>query len=157
MTIDDRDFGPMKFDGSEWILESHVVFNGTEIPIQIEPEESASESASGISLLQRAALRLALSLPPDVLQTSAPAVVQNYEVYREMLGDEECPPLQNALDVWQQVAPCYISIPPHGAATTPTFLLFAECDWDPEHGLVVRFRDGVADASSQQGELGIED
>ena len=157
MTINDRDFGPMQFDGSEWILESRVVFNGTEIPIQIEPEEHASESASGISLLQRAALRFALSLSLDVLEASAPAVVQNYEVYREMMGDEEMPPLQKPVDVWQQVEPGYISIPPHGEVTTPTFLLFAECDWDPEHGLMVRFRDGIADASAQQSELGIKD
>ncbi len=29
----------------------------------------------------------------------------------------------------------------------------AECDWDPEHGLAVRFRNGRADPANQQGEI----
>ena len=141
-----------QFDGSAEQQEHKVVFNGVEIPIEIELEENGR-----MSPVQTEALRIALSPAPDVLQTSAPAVLQNYEVYREMLGDDELPPLNNPVDVWQGVAPSYISIPPHGEVATPTFLLLAECDWDPEHGLLVRFRNGVADASSQQGELDLED
>ena len=131
--------------------EYTVPFNGVEVPIEIE-----SDSQRG-QVQQQAALRLLLSLPPDILQDAAPAVVQNYEVYREAIGDEEMPPLANPVDVWKLVEPTSFLIPEHGAVTTPTFLLMAECDWDPEHGLVVRFRNGHADASNQQGELGIED
>ena len=74
-----------------------------------------------------------------------------------MIGDDELPPLQSPVDVWQEVTPSYIEVPAHGSVTTATFLLFAECGWDPEHGLVVRFRNGRADAANQQGELGLED
>ena len=125
-----------------------VSFNGATIPVEIELEDGAE-----MSPLQQEALRLLQSLPDDVLETSAPAIVQNYEVYREMIGDEECPPLENPVDVWKQVAPTYFRISPHENESAPTFFLLAECDWDPEHGLVVRFRDGVADESNQQGEM----
>ena len=141
-------FTPDDFDPSH---EYSTQFNGVEVPIEIETE------GAGPSPQQLQALAHALDLAPDVLELSAPAVVQNYEVYREMIGDDEMPPLQNPVDVWKQVEPTEISIPPHDAATPPTFLLLAECDWDAEHGLAVRFRDGVADAASQQGELGLED
>lgn len=73
-----------------------------------------------------------------------------------MIGDEEMLPLSASIDVWQAVQPSYIEVPPHGTITTPTFLLFAECDWNVEHGLMVRFRNGYADASDQQGEFGLE-
>ncbi len=58
--------------------------------------------------------------------------------------------------MWR-VTPTYFEVPLHYDVTTPTFFLMAECDWDPEHGLVVRFRDGHADEADQQGELGLED
>jgi hypothetical protein len=141
----------MQFDDAQ-IPEPYVLFNGVNIPIKIEPEDN-----HGLSLVQRSALHLAMELPPDVLILAAPAVVQNYEVYRESLGDEELPPLQAPQDVWKAVQPSYIYIPEHFEVTTPTFFLYAECDWDPEHGLVVRFRNGHADASNQQGELGLKD
>ncbi|MFW9263727.1 DUF6985 domain-containing protein [Nostoc sp. CALU 546] len=34
------------------------------------------------------------------------------------------------------------------------FKLIAECDWEPEHGLEVCFRNGVADDVDQIGETG---
>lgn len=153
ITFDDPDFGSMHFDGYEWILERCALLKGVEVPVHIEPEDADTRS---LSRVQREAVQIALALPPDVLVLAAPAVVQNYEVYREMVGDQELPPLQAPADVWQLVEPSYIRVPPHGNITTPTFLLLAECDWDPEHGLVVRFRNGHADASNQQGELGLE-
>lgn len=153
LPIHDPDFGLMDFDGSSWILERRVLFNGIDVPVHIEPENTDTRA---LSLVQREAVQIALALPPDVLAMSAPAVVQNYEVYREMLGDEELPPLRVPIEVWQQVEPSYIEVLPHGDVTIPTFLLFAECNWDPEHGLVIRFRNGYADASNQQGELGLE-
>lgn len=154
ITFHDPDFGAMHFDGSEWTLDRRVLFNGVDLPVRIEPEDADTHSLSPV---QREALHTALSLPPNVLALAAPAVVQNYEVYREMVGDDELPPLQAPIEVWRSVAPSSIFVPPHDRTTTPTFLLLAECDWDPEHGLVVRFRNGHADASSQQGELGLED
>lgn len=151
-TFHDPEFGTIQIDGSLWILEQQVRFNGADIPLRIEPEEGQARTLSDV---QRKAVRLALALPPDVLAAAAPAVVQNYEVYREMIGDDELPPLQSPTDVWETVEPSYIEVPAHGTTMTPTFLLFAECDWDPEHGLVVRFRNGHADAANQQGELGL--
>ncbi len=141
-------FHPEDFDPAH---EYRVQINGVEVPIEIEADET------GPSPQQLEALAQALDLAPDVLELSAPAVVQNYEVYREVIGDDELPPLETPVAVWKLVEPTEIQIPPHDAATPPGFLLMAECDWDVEHGLVVRFRGGVGVAASQQGELSLED
>lgn len=141
-------FDPSDFDPTR---QYSATFMDVELPVEIEPD------AEGVSPPQLEALRQIFSLPPDVLEAAAPAVVQNYEVYREAIGDEELPPLDNPKDVWQQVTPTGFIVPAHYDVTTPTFFLLAECDWDPEHGLVVRFRNGHADAASQQGELDLED
>lgn len=82
-------------------------------------------------------------------------LLQNYDVYRDMIGDEELPPLQSPVEVWETVDPVSIQMPAHHDTAVPTFLLMAECSWDEEHGLVVRFRNGIADAANQQGELGV--
>jgi hypothetical protein len=162
ITAQDPEFGPMQFDGYYWKLERTLLFNGVAIPLQIEPENPDKVETPSFSPRQREAVRTALLLPSNVLEQAAPAVVQNYEVYREMVGDEELPPLASPVEVWKTVEPSYISIPPHegersydgdGDNSIVTFLLFAECGWDPEHGLVVRFRNGQADAADQQGEL----
>jgi len=137
---------------TDFRLEQSAKWNGVQIPIEIEPEESGE-----VSPVQREAVRLIQSFPPDILEKCAPAVVQNYEVYRDAVGDEDCPPLARPADVWKQVHATNFSVPPHEGRTVPTFFLQAEIDWDVEHGLSVRFRNGVADISNQQGELGIDD
>lgn len=133
--------------------EYRVNFLDVEVRVEIEPD---NEDGS-LSPAQNAALGHLLAPTPYWLELSAPAVMQNYEVYREVIGDEELPPLARPVEVWKGVKPDYFRIPLHYGFQTPTFFLLAECDWDPEHGLEVRFRDGVADASSQQGDLGLED
>lgn len=150
--LHDPELGKMSFDGV-WTLDERVSFNGAQIPLEIEPE---TPDTLMISPLQRRAALLALALTPESLAQAAPAVIQNYDVYREQLGDE-LPPLGDPMEVWQSVAPTSILIPRHFDAAEPCFFLQAECDWDPEHGLTVRFRNGLADAASQQGDLGLED
>ena len=144
----------MKFIAADFdpTHDYRITFNGADIPVLVESDDGT------VSAQQLEALAQALALAPDVLELSAPAVVQNYDVYYEMIGDDdELPPLTAPMDVWKSVHPSEIIIPPHDAATPPSFLLMAECDWDTEHGLVVRFRNGIADESDQQGEMGIND
>jgi len=141
-----------------WILDRRVNFNGREIPIQIDPEDSETLA---ISEVQRQAAKIALNLPADSLLKSAPAVIQNYECYDQDLDGNDLPKLANAIDIWSLIAPDYISVPAHSSppyydVKIPTFILYAECIWDEEHGLEVRFRNGYADESDQQGHLGVE-
>lgn len=153
-TLDDPEFGPINLVGTdEGVLERRATFGQQEVEVRVE----YADDSYTLTDVQRQAVRSALNLSPDVLVRSAPAVVQNYEVYREAMGDDEMPPLANPADVWDEVEMSYVSVPPQDEGTRPGFLLFAECSWDPEHGLVVRFRDGVGDASNQQGELGLDD
>ncbi len=149
----DTEFGLMIFEDNQWVLERRATLGDRTVPICVELEATQTGEASP---LQREAVRQALTLPHDVLHTSAPVVLQNYEVYREAMGDEELPPLSDPVQVWNEVTFSYLFVPPHAGYNlqTPSFMLLAECSWDPEHGLEVRFRNGVADAASQQGDLG---
>ena len=148
----DVEFGQIKHEGYQWTLEQGAILGDRVVPICIEFNEQTCE----ISSLEREAIRLALALPSDVLHTAAPVVLQNYQVYRDLIGDEELPPLADPLAVWDEVTFSYIEVPPHQeyGLHIPSFMLKAECSWDPEHGLEVRFHNGIADAASQQGDLG---
>ena len=148
-TKHDSEFGAMTRDGGDWRIERAIVFAGQDVPIEVEPDENDNFEAG-----QRQAMRLALALGPDAAEEAAPSVVQNYEVYREALGEEETPQLERLVDVWQQVRIKCIYVPRHHEAQNAYFQIQAECDWDPEHGLWVRFRNGVAIEASQAGEIG---
>ncbi len=133
--------------------ERRIVFAGRELPLSVDVTDE-----SELSPLEREAMQLAEPFTLAQLAASAPAVVQNYEVYRESLGDD-LPSLAQMADVWRQVRPAYVEVPNHTDydLREPTFMLHAECDWDPEHGLMVLFRNGQACAANQAGELGYDD
>ena len=147
------EFELMLIEVAKGVLKYSAMLGDRSVPIWVEPETG---EANQPSLLQREAIRQALLLPPDVLRITAPIVMQNYEVYREMVGDEEMPPLSDPLQVWERVTFSHLFVPPHRDydLEISSFMLRAECSWDLEHGLEVRFRNGVADAASQQGDLG---
>ena len=160
--LNDPDLGMMYFDNSAykqvWILDRHINFNGHEIPIKIKPEDS---NTLAISDVQRQATKIALNLPTDTLLLSAPAVIQNYECYEEDFDESELPKLTSPIDIWNLIEPSYILVPAHSFSPyydvkIPTFILYAECIWDEEHGLEVRFRNGYADESDQQGHLSVK-
>ncbi|MBW4687994.1 MAG: hypothetical protein KME40_23595 [Komarekiella atlantica HA4396-MV6] len=149
----DAEFGQIRIEDNHWTLAQCAVLGDRCVPIYVDFEQG---QIGELSLLQREAIRQALTLPPDVLRITAPVVLQNYDIYREMIGDESMPPLANPIQVWDQVSFSYIYVPPHVEydLNIPTFKLIAECDWEPEHGLEVRFRNGVADDADQIGETG---
>lgn len=95
-------------------------------------------------------------MPSDSLLLSAPVVIQNYECYDEGVDGTELPKLNSPIDIWNLIEPDYILIPPHYEVKILTFILYAECIWDIEHGLEVRFRNRYADESDQQGHLSAE-
>ena len=150
----DRDLGTIYFDNSDyhkvWTLERRVNFNGYTIPVEIKPEDFETLA---ISEVQRQAAKIALNLPSDTLLLSASAVIQNYECYEENLDETELLELNDPVNIWDSIEPRYILVPAHKDVTIPTFILYAECLWDEEHGLEVRFRNGYADESDQQGRL----
>ena len=146
----DAEFGPIRLEGSQWMLERRAILGDRPVPLWVEFEAGQEGK---LSLLQREAIRQALTLPPDVLRTAAPVVLQNYEVYREAIGDEAMLPLADPVQVWDEVTFSSLFVPPHEAhgLHAPTFVLLAECSWEPEHGLEVPFRHGVALEADQQG------
>lgn len=146
----DAEFGPIRIEDFQWMLERRALLGDRPVPIWVEFEAGQEGE---LSPLHREAIRQALALPTDVLRTTAPVVLQNYEVYRAAIGDEEMPPLADPVQVWDQVTFSHLFVPPHEAYSlhAPTFVLLAECSWEPEHGLEVPFRNGVALESDQQG------
>ncbi|MEH1887690.1 DUF6985 domain-containing protein [Nostoc sp.] len=145
----DAEFGQMTLEDNYWTLAQCAVLGDRRVPICVDFEQG---QIGELSLLQREAIRQALALPPDVLHITAPLVLQNYDVYRDMIGDESMPLLANPIQVWEQVTFSYIYV--EYDLDIATFKLIAECDWDLEHGLEVRFRNGVADDVDQIGETG---
>lgn len=152
-TVQDTEFGSIRLEGGDGVLEPRAVFGPHQVEVRVEIAHEQNE----LTEAQRQVLRSALNLPSDVLARAAAPVVQNYDIYRDMIGDEELPPLTDPALVWDQVDISYLHVPRQAEGARPGFLLYGECSWDPEHGLVIRFRDGVADAASQQGELGLDD
>ena len=150
-TQHDEEFGLLTLQGgSEWVLERHALLGSQPVFIKVELDDENTMEPQ-----QREAIRYALALGPDALENAAPAVVQNYEVYREAIGDDEqMPPLEQLVDVWRHVQIRGISVPRHYEARHAYFLIEAECDWDSEQGLEVRFRDGVAIEADQAGSTG---
>lgn len=148
-TRHDEEFGLMTAQGGSWVLEHRVLLDGQLVAIEVELDEEKLEPQ------QRQALRHVLALGTEALENAAPAVVQNYEVYREAIDDDEqMPPLDRPVDVWRQVQIDHISVPRHYQAHHAYFLIYAECDWDCEHGLEIRFRDGVAIEADRVGGSG---
>lgn len=148
-TRHDEEFGLLTAQGGNWVLEQRVLLGGQLATIAIELDEEAMEPQ------QRQAIRHVLALGTEALENAAPAVVQNYAVYREAIGDDEqLPPLDSPVDVWRQVQIDHIVVPRHYQARHAYFLIYAECAWDPEHGLEIRFRDGVAIEADQMGGSG---
>ena len=136
--------------GDTWVLEQTLLLGSQLVAIEVERDEE-----NALEPQQRQALRSLFALGSDALEQAAPAVVQNYEVFREASDDDEqTPPLDKPVDVWQQVQLDHIFVPRHYEARHAYFLLYATCDWDPEHGLEVRFRDGYAIEADQIGQSG---
>ncbi|WP_334836284.1 DUF6985 domain-containing protein [Nostoc sp.] len=148
----DAEFGQMRIESNHWTLEQCAVLGDRCVSICVDFEQG---QIGQLSSLQREAIRQALTLPSDVLSITAPLVLQNYDVYREMVGDEEMPQMANSIQIWDEVTFSYIYVPPHVEYDLhiATFELIAECSWEPEHGLEVRFRNGVADDADQIGEI----
>ncbi|WP_414574098.1 DUF6985 domain-containing protein [Nostoc sp. CCY 9925] len=145
----DAEFGQMTLEDNYWTLAQCAVLGDRRVSICVDFQQG---QIGELSSLQREAIRQALALPPDVLHITAPLVLQNYDVYRDMIGDESMPLLANPIQVWDQVTFSYIYV--EYDLDIATFKLIAECDWEPEHGLEVRFRNGVADDADQIGETG---
>ena len=114
---------------------------------KIEPEDKTL----AIYKIQRQAAKIALNLSADTLLLSAPAVIQNCKCYEVDLEETELIELSDPINICSGIEPSYILIPAHEDITIPTFLLKAECTWDIEHGLEIRFRHGYADKSDQRG------
>lgn len=145
----DEEFGLMTAQGGDWVLDHRVLLGGQLVAIEVELDEEKIEPQ------QRQAIRHVLALGTNTLENAAPAVVQNYEVCREAIDDDEqTPPLARPMDVWRQVQIDHISVPRHYQARHAYFLIYAECGWDSEHGLEIRFRDGVAIEADQVGGSG---
>ena len=153
MSYFDAEYGQFISEHNHWTLTQCAVLGDRRVPICVDFEQG---QIGELSSLQREAIRQALALPLDVLHITAPLVLQNYDVYRDMIGDEEMPPLANPIQVWNEVTFSYIYVPQHVEYDLhiATFELIAECSWDREHGLEVRFRNGVADDADQIGETG---
>ena len=85
-----------------------------------------------------------LSIPPDVLRRAEDDLFAYYRDMADVLGDDEVPQIATPADVWSHVQfgaePHFIRRPDDDKVYV---LLECECDWEPEHGLQLVFKDGL--------------
>jgi len=134
-----------------WMLERPCRFNGVDLKISIETEKGSQI----ITPLQRSSAKIALSLPTDTLALSAPPVLHDYEACAVNL--DEPLEINTPVDIWKYVYLTSVEITPHESegVVVPSFMMYGESEWDPEHGIEIRFRNGYADESDAQGHITI--
>ncbi|HEY4244555.1 MAG TPA: hypothetical protein VGM88_32295 [Kofleriaceae bacterium] len=94
-----------------------------------------------------AAVRRFLALSTRDRDAAAPAVFENYRAAHA--ADVE---IAGPADVWRHVHPDEIRVTRHRAVYVQ---ITAECDWEPEHGIQLIYREGweLTRVSEQDGHL----
>jgi hypothetical protein len=159
-TFNDPEFGTFYYDTVFWKLSYPKSLNGVDVTVYFNAD---TDEVPEISPVERLALRQVFSLLPETLQKATPLVVQNYEEIYNLIEEQDpeyleyLPKIENPSEIWQFVELDDFLVEKHGDITIPTFFLNAECEWEEEHGLMLRFRNGVVDAVGQAGDLGMKD
>ena len=94
-----------------------------------------------------AAIANFLDADPTALRASAPAIFAYYQDVRTDVGDErDFPAIGEPDDVWQHIElGREVMVERDTGGDGRVYLsIECECDWEPEHGLQIVFRDGTA-------------
>ena len=107
----------------------------------------ADHEGDAVTETQTRALAQLLALTKDDLAAMTHRVALNC-CYS---GDDQVN-LKKRADVWDHVKPEKVMIPRHGKSKDLYVFVFAECDWEEEHGLSLLFKNGkLFEVSSQSG------
>jgi hypothetical protein len=115
------------------------VFSGKEVNILVEGYDDDSNKDEYHTAIARF-----LACPPSVLLDAAAHIFAYYEDMASILDDEAIPRIASAQDIWKHVQLGKTPIVSRRAYGDRCIYVSVECecDWEPEHGLQIVFREG---------------
>jgi hypothetical protein len=98
-----------------------------------------------------------LNLDDSARLAASPYVFKNYRDFADAIGDEDvgCE-IRDPREVWGFIKPTEIRISRRPRRDRAIYVqIVAECQWEPEHGLQIVYRDGsqLSRVSDQDGHL----
>ena len=116
------------------------VLDGELLPFTLEVEEEDVDLAALRGPIE-AAVENFLGLSPDSREELTGLVYANYQ---EVLNDCDLPPLPmgSKSDIWKYVYPKAVSVKQHWEEEDIYVIVTGNCEWEPEHGLQLVFRNG---------------
>lgn len=141
-------------DIPEWLVSQPVAiryFDGLQLAFTLDGLEASDESDT------REAIESFLKLDSVDRIAASPYVFKNYQQIASVLRKEDigCE-IAAEIDVWKHVRPTEIFVSRRNRGSRAICIqILAECDWEPEHGLQIIFRDGrvLSRVSAQDGHL----
>jgi hypothetical protein len=139
----------------DWLVSAPFpipLLDGVALPFTLEnlPEDPAPDDFV-------AAVRSFLSLDARDRERAAPHVFDNYrQVALDWGLSSHVPRIRRSQDIWSAVHPAEIRVSRRHRRDRKVYVqVHAECDWEPEHGLQLVYRDGgaLSRVSEQDGHL----
>lgn len=139
----------------EWLVSQALdvpYFPGVKLRFVLENLASDGRSDDFVS----AATRF-LGLTTRDRDLAAPYVFENYCKVREAIGEEDIDvKIAGPATIWRHVRPGQIHVARRSYGDRKVYVqITAECDWEPEHGLQIVYREGweLKRVSDQDGHL----
>lgn len=148
MIINDPEFGSISYQGV-WYGNSLVRFLGEAHDIQLIIE--TDDESGSIVIGQRAAYALRADYISQLENVLYCYYLKIADDYRQQFSDgfQRMPILDNVLDLNQVVKLTGIILPMVTSQEEVVIGFFLECNWDPEHGLAVKFAGSDVEVGSQ--------
>ncbi|MFV0333680.1 MAG: DUF6985 domain-containing protein [Tropicimonas sp.] len=126
-------------------MRNFPYFDGAELPIDTVPVEDGGPTDEQIE----AALVAFQSLTPEDREADTRHVHAYYLGFRNAIGGDEglnsdMTAPAHPVDIWQYVHPEIVTVTTGGGVDDNIYVIIhAACDWEPEHGLQMVWRDGA--------------
>jgi hypothetical protein len=147
--------GPLSVseDIEEWLISEPIAvpyFDGLGMTFTLDGFTEESEDEEEIEIdpeVEKAiekAVRAFLSLGAKDREAAGESVFQYFRKIVDALGEDQVDvEIASAEEVWEYVEPIEIFVTPgYDDDNAICIVIMAECDWDPEHGLQLVYRNG---------------
>ena len=141
-------------DIPEWLVSKPYpirYFGGVALPVTFDCVEAGVPPDAG------SAVHAFLNLDDSARLAASSYVFKNYRDFADAIGDENvgCE-IRDPREVWGFIKPTEIRISRRPRRDRAIYVqIVAECQWEPEHGLQIVYRDGsqLSRVSDQDGHL----
>lgn len=135
--------GELAFDESDGTLLGDprpiAALGDAECGIVLEDYDEEAPDADYLEAIARF-----LAAGPALLDSAAPQVFAYFKDFTAYVGTEGELPIKTPGDVWSHVDFFEVSMARRAEGDGRVYVMvWADCDWEPEHGLQLSFRDGA--------------